>query len=198
MLIDINILLASGAVYKKVAAKEIIFTEGDKGHYYYQLITGLVRWVNIDDEGKECIQYMVEPGECFGELTLIDNEPYAATTIADCESLIIKLNKDHFLQLLKNNPEIHFSFTKMLVKRVRYKFILTKILTCLHPEDKLIVFFNYLSIEKKHICTKCAQLKLTRQQIADMTGLRVETVIRSSKALHDKGFFTIERGKIYI
>lgn len=198
MAIDINILLASGAVYKKFAPKEIIFSEGEKGFYYYQLVSGSVRWVNIDDDGKEYIQYIIEPGECFGDLPLIDDLPFAATALADTESIIIKLNKEHFLQLLKENAEIHFAYTKMLVKRLRYKFLLNKALAYLYPEDRLMSLLNYLKIEKKHICPKCAQLKLTRQQIANMTGLRVETVIRSAKVLHEKGFFNIERGKIYL
>ncbi len=198
MAIDINILLASGAVYKKIAPKEIIFTEGVKGYHYYQLVSGSIRWVNIDEDGKEYIQYLIEPGECFGDLPLIDDLPYAATAIADSESIIIKLNKGHFLQLLKENAEIHFTYTKMLVKRLRYKFLLTKALAYLYPEDRLIALLNYLKAEKKHICPKCAKLKLTRQQLASMTGLRVETVIRSAKVLHEKGFFNIERGKIYL
>lgn len=198
MVIDVNILLAWGAVYKKVSSKEIIFSEGEPGYHYYQLVSGSVRWINIDDEGKEYIQYIIEAGECFGELPLIDDAPYAATAMAETDSVILKLNKEHFLQLIKENPEIHFAITKMLVKRIRYKFLLTKAIAYLNPENRLIALLNYLKTEKKHVCPKCAQLKLTRQQIADMTGLRVETVIRSIKGLQEKNFLSIERGKIYL
>jgi CRP-like cAMP-binding protein len=198
MIIDVNILLAWGAVYKKLIPKEILFSEGENGYHYYQLVSGSVRWVNIDEEGKEYIQYIIEPGECFGELPLIDDAPYAATAMAERESVLLKLNKEHFLQLLKENPEIHFAFTKMLVKRIRYKFLLTKSIAYLNPENRLMALLNFLKSEKKHVCPKCAQLKLTRQQLADMTGLRVETVIRSVKVLHEKNFLRIERGKIYL
>ena len=44
----------------------------------------------------------------------------------------------------------------------------------------------------------CNQLKLTRQQIADMTGLRVETVIRAMRNMHEKGELTIEKGKVFV
>ena len=53
MQIDIDTLLAWGAAYKKVAAGEIIFREGAESSFYYQLVSGKVRWVNINDEGKE-------------------------------------------------------------------------------------------------------------------------------------------------
>jgi len=50
---------------------------------------------------------------------------------------------------------------------------------------------------QKNICTKCNQVKLTRQQIANMTGLRVETVIRTIRNLQSKGQLHITKGKVY-
>ena len=52
MMIDIDTLLAWGAAYKKVAANEIIFQEGIPSQFYYQLVSGSVRWVNINDAAK--------------------------------------------------------------------------------------------------------------------------------------------------
>ena len=114
MMIDIDLLLAWGAAYKKVSAGEMIFREGGNCSFYYQLVSGKVRWVNINDEGMEFIQTIIEPGECFGELPLFDDEAYAASAIADEDSVIIRLHKITFLQLIKENPEIHFAFSKLL------------------------------------------------------------------------------------
>lgn len=197
MIIDINTLLAWGAVYKKVGRNEVIFSEGSECSYYNQLISGVVRWVNIDDEGKEYIQTMIEAGECFGELPLFDDEIYAASAIADEDVVLIRLRKSTFLQLIKENNEIHFTFTKLLAKRVRFKFLLLKSIAYHTPEARIATLLNYLKKENKNFCVKCNQLKLTRQQIADMTGLRVETVIRSMRMMHEKGVLVIDRGKVY-
>jgi hypothetical protein len=91
MVIDIDTLLAWGGVYKQVAPGDVIFTEGSECYYYHQVVSGLVRWVNIDEEGREYIQTLIEKGECFGEIPLFDNEPYAATAIA--EENVIQVNK---------------------------------------------------------------------------------------------------------
>lgn len=198
MIIDINILLAWGAVYKNVNADEIIFEEGTECFYYNQLVSGSVRWVNVDDEGKEYIQTIIDPGECFGVLPLFDDGVYAASAIANENSVLIRLKKEHFLQLIKENQEIHFTITKMLVKAVRFKFLLIKSIAYLSPEKRISALINYLKKEKKHICPVCNQLKLTRQQIADMTGLRVETVIRSMKHMEENGELVIERGKVFL
>ena len=52
--------------------------------------------------------------------------------------------------------------------------------------------------DKRNICQQCNLLKLTRQQIADMTGLRVETVIRAMRQMHERGDVKIEKGKVFL
>ena len=197
MKIDIDTLLAWGAAYKKVAAEEIIFQEGMESSFYYQLVSGKVRWVNINDEGKEFIQTIIEPDECFGELPLFDGEPFAASAIADEDSVIIRLHRSSFQQLVKENPDLHFEFTRLLTQRLRFKFLILKELANHNPEGSISTLLNYFKQTQKNICTKCNRLKLTRQQIADMTGLRVETVIRTMKFMQSKGDLQITKGKVY-
>jgi CRP-like cAMP-binding protein len=197
MIIDINTLLAWGAVYKKVRSGEVIFSEGAECTYYNQLVSGTVRWINIDEEGKEYIQTIIEPGECFGELPLFDDGVYAASAIADDDVVLIRLRKNTFLQLIKENYDIHFEFTKLLAKRVRFKFLILKSIAYHAPEIRIAALLSYLKKENKNFCSKCNQLKLTRQQVADMTGLRVETVIRTMRHMHDKGDLVIEKGKVF-
>lgn len=197
MIIDINTLLAWGAVYKKVRSGEVIFSEGAECTYYNQLVSGTVRWINIDEEGREYIQTIIEPGECFGELPLFDDGVYAASAIADDDVVLIRLRKNTFLQLIKENYDIHFEFTKLLAKRVRFKFLILKSIAYHAPEIRIAALLSYLKKENKNFCSKCNQLKLTRQQVADMTGLRVETVIRTMRHMHDKGDLVIEKGKVF-
>ena len=196
-MVDIDLLLSWGAAYKKVGAGETVFNEGQSCFFYYQLVSGQVRWVNIGDEGKECIHSVVEPGESFGELPLFDDGPYAASAIADEDSIVIRVHKSTFLELIKDNSDIHFAFTKLLSKRLRFKFSIIKSFASHCPENRIATLLNYLKAENKNFCGNCNQLKLTRQQIADMTGLRVETVIRTMRNMHDKGELVIEKGKVY-
>ena len=66
------------------------------------------------------------------------------------------------------------------------------------PEHRLLTLIDFLKTD----VGKCQpeqqyQVTLTRQQLADLTGLRVETVIRSIKALEKKGRLTVKQRKIY-
>lgn len=197
MKIDIDTLLAWGAAYKKVAAGEFIFHEGAECSFYYQLVSGKVRWMNINDDGKEFIQTIIEPDECFGELPLFDGEPFAANAVADEDSVIIRLHRSTFEQMLKENPELHFEFSSLLAQRLRFKFLILKELANHNPENSISTLLNYFKQTQKNICTKCNRIKLTRQQIADMTGLRVETVIRTMKSMQSRGTLQIIKGKVY-
>lgn len=196
-MIDIDLLLAWGAAYKKVAESEVIFLEENECRFYYQLVSGSVRWVNVYDDGREFLQGVIGPGESFGELPLFDDGKYAATAIADANSVIIRLHKPIFQQLIKENPEIHTAFCRLLAERLRFKFFILKEIAKHDPEHSISTLLNYFKHNNKNICTDCNRVNLTRQQIADMTGMRVETVIRAIISLKEKGRLVIDKGKVY-
>lgn len=189
-------LLSYGATYKMVNKGDLIFMEGAHACFYYQLVEGRVRWVNINEDGREFIQVMIEAGECFGELPLFDELPYAASAVADEECMLIRLHKSNFHQMIKSNFDIHFNFSRLLVSRLRFKFLTLRELAYNNPEQRISTMLNYYKRLKGIEQTPC-KLHLTRQQLADMTGLRVETVIRTIRTLHERGRLTIQRGKVF-
>ena len=65
-IIDPDFLLSKGAALKKVGKNEIIFREGTYCCFYYQVLQGEVRWVNINEEGDEYLQSILGEGESFG------------------------------------------------------------------------------------------------------------------------------------
>jgi CRP/FNR family cyclic AMP-dependent transcriptional regulator len=196
-MIDIDTLLAWGAIYKKLGAEETIFREDRECHFYHQLVSGSVRWTNLKEDGGEFIQNMIEPGESFGEFPLFDGSHYAASAITNKESVVIRLHISTFQLMMKQSPEIHLEFLKIFAERMRFKFLLLKELSCSGPEHRISALFSYLKKSNKSICKECNRLNLTRQQVANMTGLRVETVIRSIRHMNENGQLVIERGKVY-
>jgi CRP/FNR family transcriptional regulator, cyclic AMP receptor protein len=197
-MINTDVLLAWGAAYKKIMPGEILFKEGTACNFYYQLASGQMRWVNVDESGKEYLQLVILPGQCVGELGLFDNGLFAATAIADKECLLLRLHKQDFQQLLLAHHDIHFQFTELLVKRLRFKFHLLKSLDNHEPEKIILSFINYLQQTGEHLCSVCRKINLTRKQIAEMTCLRVETVIRVMRRLESKQIVRIDKGKVYI
>ncbi len=196
-MIDASLLLARGASYKKLAPEEVLFKEGNRCDFYYQVVRGQIRWVNFNKEGDEYLQTLVEKGECIGELPLFDEGVYAATAIANKATLVLRLRKGAFHQLLVDEPQIHFSFSKLLTQRLRFKFFLLKEIANNNPEKIISSLLSYLHDKKDHVCPMCSQVRLTRKQIAEMAGLRVETVIRVMRTLNEKGVIQIRNRKAY-
>jgi CRP/FNR family transcriptional regulator, cyclic AMP receptor protein len=196
-MINIDLLIAWGAAYKKVEAGEIIFKEGCEAYFYHQLENGIIKWVNIDDSGTEFIHNIITAGQSFGELPLFDDQPYAASAIAVTDGVIFRLHKSTFRELIHESPEILFSFTKLMAERLRYKFFISKQVASHKPEQTLSLLLNHFKKSNLHLCADCSQLKLTRQQIASMTGMRVETVIRTMRNMHEQGKLKIEKGRVY-
>lgn len=196
-IINTDILLAWGATFHEYEKGHILFCEGDKALFYYQVVEGKIKMCNTNDEGKEFIQGIFEEGESFAEPPLFDGEVYPACAVAETDATIIRLRKENFLQLLKDNFDIHFEFTQLLAKRLRYKSLISKEISSYGPQHRIMSLLKEYKKNKGFVNGSRMKVELTRQQIADMTGLRVETVIRSIRELFDDGKLIIEKGKVF-
>ncbi len=197
--IDIDLLILSGAVYKNYDKDEYIFHEGQQPHFYHQVVEGKIKMVNETEEGKNFIQGFFSAGESFGEPPLFTNEAYPASAIADQPSVVIRLSIPSFIQLLKDNFDVHWNLTKTLAKRLRKKSNSLKDISCYSPQQRILSLLSSFKKDtlQNDTVTNKVRIDYTRQQIADMTGLRVETVIRVMRNLFDKNLLTIEKGKVF-
>lgn len=196
-IIDIDLLLAWGATFHNLSKGQVLFNEGNPSFFYFQVVEGKIKMSNTNEEGKEFIQGFFEAGESFGEPPLFDESPYPASAIAETDSLIIRLRKENFLQLLKENFEIHFGFTQTLAKRLRFKSVISKEISSYGPLHRITTLLKEYKKNHGIAMDEFHKIDLTRQQIADMTGLRVETVIRTIRQMHEDGLVKIEKGKVY-
>jgi len=148
--------------------------------------------VTVNDEGKEFIQGVFKAGQYFGEPALLVDRPYLAYTIVNKNAEIISVDKADFFNLLKEDADFSMNLIMVLSNRLFYKSMMLEELASEKAEHRLETILNYLFSD----IDPGESLKITRQELADMTGLRVETVIRGVKLLSDKGFLNLNHGKI--
>jgi CRP-like cAMP-binding protein len=196
--INTDILITWGGVFRQYKKGETIFKEDTQAFFYHQLEEGVVKMVNCNEQGKEFIQGIFEPGEAFGEPPLFYEGVYPASAVADSDCTIIKLRKESFFEILKDDPNTLMDFTRTLCKRIQQKAIVSRELACYEPEHRILTLLELLRSKFDTHDNKNIKVPYTRQQIADMTGLRVETVIRAIRALEQKGELIIEGGKVFI
>jgi len=177
MQIDLDLLFTWGAVAKKYQKNEVIFHEDEEAHFYYQIIDGSVRMFNSNDEGKEFTQGLFYKGESFGEPPLFIDQPYPSKAITIQNSTIIKLSKEKFLKIIDEYSSIQKSFMILLANKIHSKSNTSKEIINQKPEFRIVAFLNTHK-KKSEYCDKRILIPYTRQEIANFTGLRVETVIR--------------------
>lgn len=190
--IDLDILTSYGAVVKNYEKGEVLFSEGEKALYYYQVICGSVKMFNTNDDGKEFTQGYFSNGQSFGEPPLFIDEKYPASAMAFQTTEIIKLSRDKFLNVLDDFPAIQKEFLNLMAKRIHNKATASKDIINQKPEFRIQAFLETCKkSEKKEL------IPFTRQEIANFTGLRVETVIRTLSKMNKKKMVEIINHKIY-
>jgi len=196
MQIDENILITWGAVVKKYNRNEIIIDEGSMALFYFQIKRGTVKMSNSNDDCKEFTQGVFHDGDSFGEPPLFVGESYPATAVAITDCTIIKLSKSTFFKILSEYPIIHNTFTILFARRVLMKSKLLRDIINHTPEERIISFL-YAYKAKTNSINEKIHIPYTRQEIANFTGLRVETVIRTLKKLEESQRVNIKQRKLY-
>ncbi|MNE22593.1 cAMP-activated global transcriptional regulator CRP [compost metagenome] len=197
-MITVELLEKYGVLKKSFDKNDIIFEEGNLPLHYYQIISGEVKMSNYNDDGREFIQGIFYNGQSFGEPPLFLNQKYPANAIAVENTLIFILPKETFMKLLEENPKVSIKIIENLAQRLYYKSVMAAEISTHDPEHRVlklidhgIAYFNFQKDKNGYL------INFTRQQIGDLTGLRVETVIRTIKALEKKGELKIINRKVY-
>lgn len=196
MLIDPEILTQAGGILKRYKKNKRIFLENEMPENYYQIVTGLVKLANVNDRGKEFIQGIFRPGECFGEPPLFLGKEYfaSARAMVDCE--IYELPRDAFFKILKKHPEIEMMFLKNFANRIYNRSLASRNIISNDPVQRITGFLDQYK-QGTSSSTERMKIPFTRQEIANFTGLRVETVIRTLIRMKEENQVEIADRKIY-
>jgi len=180
--------------YKIVNFKkgDIIYAPGSHPRYVYFVKSGEIRMFTLSNEGKEFTQGVFKSKQYFGEPALLLQRPYLAYTVALKDSALILLDQQQFEKLIEDNKEFSMSLIKALSERLFYKSMMLEELANEHADHRLSTLINYLCKDLQ----AGEVLDITRQALADRSGLRVETVIRTMKKMADQNEIKLIRGKI--
>ncbi|WP_461534298.1 Crp/Fnr family transcriptional regulator [Sinomicrobium sp.] len=197
-MIDPDLLIDFGAELICYDKGDIIFYEKQSASNYFQILSGQVKMNNFTEEGKEFIQGLFSEGESFGEPPLFVDISYPANAEALTDCRIYRLSRAGLYRLLETHSDAHFKVTRAMAGRLYYKAIMANELSGQEAEHRILRLLDYLKQYVYHLEDPFSyRVDLTRQQIADLTGLRVETVIRAGKSLEQKGELRFVNRKMY-
>jgi CRP/FNR family cyclic AMP-dependent transcriptional regulator len=173
----------------------VILFEDDPGDALYVVSDGQVKVVLIGEDGREVILSVLNNGDFFGEMSLIDDEPRSAHVIAMRDSRLLVLRRDDFQQQLQQHPSIALQVLKVMVQRLRRADAKIGGLVLLDVNGRVARLLLDLADESGG---PRITRRLTHHTIAQMIGSSRETVSRAMRELTDRGLIDVTRREITI
>lgn len=195
-MIDEKILKDYGAVEKRLAKGKTLFLEGEVPVFYYQVLSGTMKMNNYNRNGNETIQAIFTKGQSFGEPAILGDFPFPANAEAVENTHLICLEKDRFIEMLRAHTDICIELLRGISKRLQFKAMIAKEMSGHEAEHRILTLLKYLKSNAK--TDGEFRVDITRQTIASLVGLRVETVIRTIGELKRKEEIKVQNRKIYL
>jgi CRP-like cAMP-binding protein len=178
---------------ERYPAGETIFAKGAPGQSMMAVLRGTVRISSISLGGREIVFNLINEGEIFGEIALLDGGERTgdATALTDCELLVLR--RRDLLPFLENHADICLLLIKLLCRRLRR--------TSEQVED---VLFRHLEsrIAKAllQLAERCPSLDLhlSQRELANIVGCSRESVNKQLQTWHRAGLIDLVKGAIVI
>lgn len=176
--------LANVAKTRRYAKDDVVFHADESGDVFCLIKEGQVKVTMISPEGKEIILSMLGPGDFFGEMALLDDEPRSATVVATEPLELVTIWRSDFLQILSENFPLTRKILAELSRRLRTASNRIESLATMDVYGRLARYLLDLAKRQGKVLDSgyVAVRRPTHQAIANMIGTSRETV---SRLIHD-------------
>ena len=192
--------LVQATARKSYPKDSTLVEENEFGETLYMILNGRVKVTNIGPDGKEVILSVLGPGEFFGEMSLLDDEPRSATVVTMEKTEMMTLRRQEFLNLLETDKEILTRLLATLSGRLRHANAQIKSLALLDVLGRIARLFLDLAEKqgRKLLDGSVVFRRPTHQEIASMVGTSRETVSRMIGDLSRENYIKISGKDIII
>ncbi|NBQ54735.1 MAG: Crp/Fnr family transcriptional regulator [Proteobacteria bacterium] len=189
--------LLTGLVTRKSHPRgTTIIAAGDLTDSLFVIISGRLKVMMSDDEGREVILAILGSNEFFGEMGLLDDSPRSASVVALEACELLTLSKRDFKKCLSENFELSMAVMRGLVRRLREadKKIGSLALMDVYGRVARLLLEMAETIDGQKVVIK----KLAKQDIAKMIGASREMVSRVMKDLQAGGYIEVRGTSIFL
>jgi CRP/FNR family transcriptional regulator, cyclic AMP receptor protein len=174
-----------------------VFSKGDPGNSLFAVVQGTVRIGVSSAEGREAVFNIIEPGEIFGEIALLDGRERTADAVATTECELLVIDRREFLPFVQSQPVLAIKLIELLCTRLRW--------TSEHVEQvvlpslpgrlaKALVRFA----EKDGSMSAKKKLTVTQLELSQMVGMSRESINKQLRAWAARKLVRLERGGVVI
>ncbi|MBU2493677.1 MAG: Crp/Fnr family transcriptional regulator [Bacteroidetes bacterium] len=195
--IDKIALAGSRKTYKK---DSVILMEEEAGSALFVIISGKVKISRTSNDGREVILSILNESDFFGEMAILDGLARSATVVAIEDSELFIVQRNDFLEMLKQFPEISIALLTELTGRLRIADMKIKALSLKDAEGKVATVILQLADDMGKIKQGIVEIeKLPLQQdLANMAGTSRETISRTLHTFAKKGLVELDGSKLRI
>ena len=183
--------------YKKGS---IILLEEEAGAALFVIVSGKVKIVRTDDDGREVILSILGENDFFGEMAILDGLARSASVVAITKADLFMIHRRDFLNLLTDFPAVAISLLKELTMRLRKADAQIKSLSLKDAAGRVANVILQLAddigrIRKGRV--EIDELPL-QQDLANMAGTSRETISRMVHLFIKKGHVELQGNKLII
>ncbi len=174
----------------RVAKSTSVFMQGDPSHSVYFLKKGRVKISKINLDGRKLTIDLIEPGDIFGELSLLGDKVRRNIAEAVEDSFCWEIKTETLETCLKKRPDVAVKLMKMIGdKRLAMENLLEDMIFMDVPSRVASLLLKYSDKE-------IIRMPFTHQEIADLTGSTRVSVSRAIAKLRKDGFIRTKGDRI--
>ena len=185
---------------RKYQRGEVVFHQDDPGDRMHIIVQGRVRISLDSDDGREKDVALLQPGECFGEMALLDgsNRSAKATAVEEIETLV--LMRDDFLDFIREYPEVATHTTAVLTNRLRNANQMMGDLAFLDVPTRVAKQLIELAMKQLDGAAPSGEIEIAigQDELARLVGSSRETVSRALTSYRRMGLLSTSHRRISI
>jgi CRP/FNR family transcriptional regulator/CRP/FNR family cyclic AMP-dependent transcriptional regulator len=182
---------------RTVAKGTTIFNQHDSGGGLYLILAGSVKIWRTARDGRDVTVAVLNEGNFFGEMSLLDGQPRSASATAIQAARLLVLDREHFQRQVLAQPHIVAKLLGELSKRLRAADQAIEHLALGSVHDRLFHLLGHLGRRAPLKAGKgLIERAPTHQELAEMVGSSRETVTRTLAALEKEGLIAIDRRRV--
>jgi CRP/FNR family cyclic AMP-dependent transcriptional regulator len=188
--------IASVSRHTRVSKRQLIIEKLSDVQGLWILLDGRLQGIDYTIDGREVGLYFITPGQFFGELSLVDQQPYPEHIVATAASELLLIPRTVYHDLVKIHPEIATTIASTLAIRIRGLIKQRTLLTLATPMQRLAAQLIDLAIEQGDRIE--INFIPTHQELAMMINASRETVTRAFRTLQTNGLVKRDGNKLIV
>ncbi len=179
--------VARNAMMRRIPRGQAVVLVGERTDYVYFVLTGSLKVIVSDEDGREVILSILGQGELFGEMGMFGEQPRSASVVAVVSSDLVMISKSSFRQLMIDHFEVAWRMMVNLSDRLRSADRKIESLALMDVYGRVARLLLEMAEKGEEIDGKTVVRKITKQDIARMIGASREMVSRVMKDLSNQG-----------